>query len=634
MSARRRIGVVVAMLGLAGALSGTGATAQPAFFDWCDGVDHPPFDRDYPGDGFSFLLYGFAFEPNDDGTFPTGTVEVTGGGIEEQAALEPDALGKAIATIGIFEFGEYQWQASIDGQPAASGTTTVTADDEPCDESTIAGAPAPSQEPTETQEPTEEPTETASPSPSPSATEAGTETGEDSGFPWGLIFLGGLILFVVGWFLARAKEDCPEETEALARAQKACDEARAKAKAAREEAEKQQAEADEVKARLDAIRETFPDAGKPGGDGWIESEGTRITSSDVRMKRAAMKAAWEHYQDNPNPQSAQETMDAWEQFDTPEFRERLRELDEHAKDLVKDLEKEQGEADAADQRADRAEADADAACKRAEEARKALADCLKKKQAPPTPAPTPEPTGGGESGPTGPDGGPSTTAGGDEEGGGCEEGAEEERNVHVHRLSIPIGIKSNVTGCEAHKSAEEARVTASDLQQIGAALGWVSTAMTLGEGGVMTLRNGAWEGVKAGANTAVNQATGIPLPTNPIQAGIDTLSVTATLTGRLLAAFAGLHERRLNDCDLGIAQTYDGFVVRCAEVFRCQGGEWVSAGKTVTITRTRSYSTGYKKYSAITWPRVQELLNAAGRRQAGRMRAKLQELDRIVRECA
>ena len=117
MSARRRIGVVVARRGLAGALSGTGATAQPAFFDWCDGVDHPPFDRDYPGDGFSFLLYGFAFEPNDDGTFPTGTVEVTGGGIgpelfEEFRAYKGEGdlfRGTAIGIDGEQHVGAVGW---------------------------------------------------------------------------------------------------------------------------------------------------------------------------------------------------------------------------------------------------------------------------------------------------------------------------------------------------------------------------------------------------------------------------------------------------------------------------------------------------------------------------------------------
>ncbi len=59
-------------------VSGWAETVEP--IDVCVGVDHPPFEEDYKGDGYSYLRFGFtiSFEDYDEGSEFSG--ELTGSG--------------------------------------------------------------------------------------------------------------------------------------------------------------------------------------------------------------------------------------------------------------------------------------------------------------------------------------------------------------------------------------------------------------------------------------------------------------------------------------------------------------------------------------------------------------------------
>jgi hypothetical protein len=644
---------IASLLLVTGAVLGIIATSATAgrmqIHDACGGVDHPPFDRQYDGQGASFLLSAFAFDPS----ITDATAMVTGEGLNESVPLDIGPDGLADMALGIFSFGTYTVTVPL---PEGDFTQNVSvgADDEPCDSSMLTAAPqatetTPPTEPTPTA--TSAPTETAAPTPTPTATPAATDAGGGA-LLWPGLIVGGLLLALIGWFLMRAKEDCPEEVAALQAARDACEAARAEAKEAREKADAEQAQADEVRSQLDDIRESFPDAGKPGGDSWVESEGTRITSMDVRMKRAAMKAAWEHYASNPNAQTAEETMDMWEQFDTAEFRERLRELDAQASKLAGELAKQQAEADAAKSAADAAEAKADAACKKAREAEQALEDCLKKKHAPPQPTPQPGGTTGGTTGgggrpgvATGGGGGGSTPP---EEEQGCPDGAEELRGITSRRFMLPIGQAFLIEGCYAHEDAERARGTAAELKDIGTALGWLSTGMTAVSGATTMWRAAdGWEVAKevvwSGGNIAANQASGrisessrgisVPLPTSPLQAGIDTLSLMASITGHLLEAFAGLHERRLNDCFVREGTKMEAYTLRCANLWVCEGGQWVDKGKVFTVTREGTTTAYGKRHDAVTYPQVQAIMARWASRTSAQLRRKLQEMEAFRTGC-
>lgn len=621
---------------------------QPGVHDACGGVDHPPFDRDYGTDGASVLLSAFALDPSIDGA----TATVSGQGLDETVDLVIDDQGLSDLAVGIDSYGDYLVEIPDLG---FSQTVSVGPADVACDSTMLTPAPAAAPSPTETvasPDPTTEPSPSATATETPTviATEAATSDG-GSGLPWGpvLIVLGGL-LGLIGWFLMRAKEDCPEEVAALQAARDGCEAARAEAEAAREHADAERAQADTLRTQLDDIRDTFPDAGRPGGDSWIESEGTRITSMDVRMKRAAMRAAWEHYASDPSSTTAAETMEMWEQFDTPEFRERLRELDTQARQLADDLAREQAEADAADAAADRAEARAAAACAEVGERERALAACLDRKHAPPA-APGggttggTSGTGGGRPGvATGPGGGGSEPE--DEE--RCESGATELRDITSKRVLLPVAEAFLIEGGHAHEDAERARGTAAELKDIGSALGWVSTAMTATSGATTMWRaSDGWEVAKevvwSGGNIAVNQASGrvsessrgisVPLPTTPLQAGVDTVSLVATLTGHLLEAFAGMHERRINDYFVREGTRMEPYTLRCATLWRCEDGRWVDHGKVFTVTRGAPTTAYGRRHDAITYPQLQAVMSRWSARTARQLQARLREMEQFRTGC-
>lgn len=208
-----------------------------------------------------------------------------------------------------------------------------------------------------------------------------TET--EGGFPFGLVVGGGLLLLLLGWWLF-VREDgdpCAELLAAWKAAQAKCDTAQTAADAAHEDCDDAQGDIEDLEEeRKDLCREWPPACWGDNEDGgWIEDDqGTRVTSRDLHLRRQALGQVWSDYK--AGKLTAQEVEAKWNEADTPEFREDMREKDAAAKgelaeidaDLTTAREVEKAACDAAT----KAQEAADTACADADTARRAYEKCV------------------------------------------------------------------------------------------------------------------------------------------------------------------------------------------------------------------------------------------------------------------
>lgn len=153
--------------------------------------------------------------------------------------------------------------------------------------------------------------------------------------------------------------------------------ARAKADKAKKELSKAKEDLEKAKDRVDRINRDQ----KSDETSWVEVDGRRITSMDLKLKSDASKDLWDQYQNGEI--DAQSLEEAWEELGEDSALEELRGQNKEdaekklkeAKDKVADAQKTADEAEKpaaeAEKKAAEARAYADKVCKEAE-------DCLKK----------------------------------------------------------------------------------------------------------------------------------------------------------------------------------------------------------------------------------------------------------------
>ena len=75
--------------------------------DYCVGVDHPPFDQPYEGDGYSYLRVGLTLPLAyyDEGSSFTGELSGTGDSVSVTDML--DAAGQVFFIFPLYGYGEY-----------------------------------------------------------------------------------------------------------------------------------------------------------------------------------------------------------------------------------------------------------------------------------------------------------------------------------------------------------------------------------------------------------------------------------------------------------------------------------------------------------------------------------------------
>ncbi|MEX2655282.1 MAG: hypothetical protein WD532_09680 [Acidimicrobiia bacterium] len=230
-----------------------------------------------------------------------------------------------------------------------------------------------------------------------------TTTAGESGFPWILVLGGGLLLALLGWWLYNRGDPCADELAAWQTAQRACDEARARAAEAAEKCEEAADDRRDLEdLRKEVCRDWPPACGGGGDDAWVEDDqGNRVTSRDLHMKKLALGQVWADYQ--AGEITAQEVEAKWREADTPEFREDMRERDAEAKAELERLDGELEKASRAEKEAcdasDKAKKEADAACAEADAARRRYEECVGSAVSGGTAGGS---TGGSPTGPSGP----------------------------------------------------------------------------------------------------------------------------------------------------------------------------------------------------------------------------------------
>jgi hypothetical protein len=203
--------VVAGLTIVAGAAAPAGAQAD--LIDSCAGYDHPPFERDYPGDGASYGLVGASVN---------GPMDLLVWFGEQQQTLSFDGPGRMVAPFPIFEFGDYPWSLSDrSGTELQSGVVSVGPQEVACNDQTLVAPPSPS--------PSVTPQSPAATPPTPEATSTPivTETGS-SVLVWIVLIVLGLLLLAGGTVLLAFNIDwsgaqrCPHECPVLG-AKTSCD---------------------------------------------------------------------------------------------------------------------------------------------------------------------------------------------------------------------------------------------------------------------------------------------------------------------------------------------------------------------------------------------------------------------------
>lgn len=604
--------------------------------DFCIGVDHPPFEVTYSGNGNSYLKLGLtmSFEYYDEGS--EFSSELSGSNTTETSNEMLDSNGQLLFIFPLFSYGSYDVTVFNDKGDMVFQNDVVVDDSEPtCDFTSLLVSPPREvivQIPDVTEEvsePTSEPVEveeTQIPETSDASSVSVVEEVDETVW-WPLFLVGaGLLFFLIG-LLIWLKQNCEKERKAwLAAAQHAAA-LTEKAREAEEAAEKLSEERDLLEEELADIQSTYPSAGKPGGDeAWIEMDGRRITSRDVEMKREEERAAWDEYRSDPNSDSASELEENWKESSTTQSEEERQELDEEAKALKKEIEAAKKAEDEAIEKAKNAKKAEDEAIEKANAARRIYEACIKA-------AITTPKSGPGTS--DGPSGGPSVATD-EEKSSGCnDEDPPQERNrVNLGRVSVPIKLKVTLDGGGAHKAAVAANDISGQLADASEALGWISKLMAVKSIGESLVRDGVgWSLLGAAAPPGAGLALDIPVPTSPGQLAVNTLSILGKISSVIIGKVPELQARRLPDCDVSATIENNVFSAECVEIWVCRNGQWVKDRKRFTLKLISKSSGRMTKRRALTWTQAQQVIRRYEQMYRGRLARGLDKLAELESRC-
>lgn len=347
----------------------------------------------------------------DYGTHTITSISIDKDG--ETTDVDPTAVGDEGTVVvddaeSVCDGSELTTVAPVETTTTSTSTTTV-AEVAEAEQSTTTAPVVESVETTAAAQPavassTTEPTE--QPEPTDEVDDTDEQTESDRNAAWLIPVLGGLALIGTGAvLLAKHDRNCDQELAAWQAAQAECDQASAAAEATQAACDEANEAVDELEQQRRELCAAWPPACWGGGDGnsaQISGDpSSRITQRDLHMKKVALGALWDDYE--AGNISAQDVEDAWNEANTPEFREELREPDaEAAAELAEidgQLEAARDAAATACDAAAEAQSAADEACARAAAAKAAYEACIGAASATPAtsaPDPKPEDPGGSE----------------------------------------------------------------------------------------------------------------------------------------------------------------------------------------------------------------------------------------------
>ena len=612
--------------------------------DFCIGVDHPPFDESYEGDGYSYLRLGLTMplEYYDEGAVFSSELSGSENTVTSSDML--DVNGQLFFIFPLYSYGSYTVIVyDYDENMVFQNDVTVDASELECNPESLDKSP-PKETPTESVEITEETSEITEETSelTEEITEIEvTETAEtivetnqpidkelDETVWWPLLLIVGGILFVLIGIFLLLKRNCDKERKAWLAATERANDASDKARKAENTVEKLSDEREQLEEELADIRRTYPSAGRSGGDeAWVEMDGRRITSRDVTMRREEERAAWDEYRSDPNPESASELEEDWKDAATPCSEEERQELDKEAKELKETIKTAKKAEKEAEEQAKSAKETEDQAIKKADEARRTYEECMKKALAPPKTAP--------DTTSDGPSGGPSVATGEDEKPCCKDDDPPQERNrKNLGRVSIPIKLKVTLEGGGAHEAAVAANDISGQLADASEKLGWISKLMDVKGIGEALVRDGVgWSLAGAAAAPSAGQALDIPVPTSPGQLAVDTLSILGKISSVIIGKVPELQERRLPDCDIQATISNNVFKAECVEIWVCRNGQWVKDRSRFTLTLISKSSGRMTKRRALTWAQAQQQIRQYERIYRGRLSRALDRLVQLEAGC-
>ncbi len=211
--------------------------------------------------------------------------------------------------------------------------------------------------------------------------EAGATTEEGGAFSWWLVLVaGGLGLAIAAWFFFRGNDPCKKLHDDWLAADRMCDETQSAADRAADDCGAAELELKDLDQKRKDLCKAWPPACWETEEGnWMEdSQGNRITSRDVHMRKLALGDVWDDYK--AGKMTAQEVEAQWQQMDTREFRNKMKQMESDYKTLLREIDSEREPTkeafDSLCEKAAKAQEKADNARSEAEEERVAYEKCV------------------------------------------------------------------------------------------------------------------------------------------------------------------------------------------------------------------------------------------------------------------
>ena len=451
---------------------------------------------------------------------------------------------------------------------------------------------------------------------------------------------------------AREPRNCQELVDKCKKARAAAEAAEAEAHSAKQKADSVNLDHETAKKAMQEAQKKLDEAMKEPTDdseSWMEMDGRRITSMDLKLRSEASRTLWDQYRSGEI--DAKNLEEAWEKLGEHSALEELRkkswearkEAAEKALDKAKERAKEteerakeaNEEAASAEKKAAEAMAYADKVCKEADDCVKAQAKTPKK--------PTGEDlsSGGTVTGP----GGPSVVDDADEKKPErkCEEGARKVRpggqpDTIIVDVDFSIIIESeNLRNDEgARVLAFELNNLAQDLGLAGSLLGGASSGTSI-VGGIGAMKSGTYvsgagglitgtvTGVMTGAGASVGTGSmQVSIPTSPPEAITEVLKTTAKL-GSIVAKKVGQWLQMNELTKVRIRFFRQRLTATPYEIWECKGNEWICVEKVYEITISKLLRGGqpnpktFKIESDIVRHRFTREINRMTRMAKGRL---------------
>ena len=399
------------------------------------------------------------------------------------------------------------------------------------------------------------------------------------------------------------KKTCQELIDECEKAKAAAEAAEAEAQSARDDAETANDELQEAQEELEDAEERLQwiDEDQTNEDtAWIEMDGHRITSMDLKLKSDASKALWQQYQNGEIDAKSLEK--AWEELGENSALDELRKNNkeeaekkvQEAKDKVAEAEKKASDAEnkaaEAEKKAVDARGYAEKVCKEAEDCAKLEEEKLKDKGG------TREGTVSGPVGPSVVDDNADKT-----QERKCKEG---ERDIRPAGKSESITVDvdfsliiestemRNVEG--ARTMAFELSNLAQDLDLAGSLLGGASSGTSI-VGGIGAMKSGKYvsgagglvsgtvSSVMTGAGATVGiEGMDISIPTSPAEVITEVLESTAKL-GSIVAGKVGEWLVMNEIYSVRLRFFRQKLTATPYEIWECRGGQWVCVQKIFEI---------------------------------------------------